>query len=250
MLPKRNKGPPASPGEKRWDRLHSVAIWLEMSYKILTHWTWLNCKKLSPRKEIFVTQEVSDSSSARLVTWHSQRAVRIAWYCHPESKEKIVPWNQHGQAQLITLPWHQGALQLLLQATALLWECFPPLWAGADSVPGPDSAQQLPRASAPGLVWGRPSTGSSPEPDVQHRLCHAGHWAGACAEPSDIPDPTYANVLLANMLHKSKWNGRFWTDKQTALREHFLPEIPAQTQNTCNLCNLSLSKAPRAKWES
>lgn len=137
MLPKRNKGPPASPGEKRWDRLHSVAIWLEMSYKILTHWTWLNCKKLSPRKEIFVTQEVSDSSSARLVTWHSQRAVRIAWYCHPESKEKIVPWNQHGQAQLITLPWHQGALQLLLQATALLWECFPPLWAGADSVPQP-----------------------------------------------------------------------------------------------------------------
>lgn len=57
-------------------------------------------------------------------------------------------------------------------------------------------------------------------------------------------------MLLANVLHKPKWNGRFWTDKQTALGEHLLPEIPAQIQNTCSLCNLSLSKAPRAKWES
>lgn len=77
--------------------------------------------------------EVSDSSSAHLVTWHSQRAVRIAWYCRPESKEKIFPWNQHGQAQSKTL-------QLLLQAAALLWECLPPLGAGTG------------QCSSPGLV--------------------------------------------------------------------------------------------------
>lgn len=70
MLPKRNKGPPVSPGEKRWDRLHSVAIWLEMSYKILTIGTWLNCKKLSPRKEVLVTQKVSGSSGARQTRLH------------------------------------------------------------------------------------------------------------------------------------------------------------------------------------
>lgn len=50
MLPKWNKGPPASSEEKRWDQLHSVAIWLDMSYKILTHWTWLNCKIFHPQR--------------------------------------------------------------------------------------------------------------------------------------------------------------------------------------------------------
>lgn len=125
---------------------------------------------------------------------------------------------------------------------------LPPLWAG--SVPRPDSAQQLAHALALGLPGGRASTGSSPEPASQHRLCHAGHWAAACAQPSDVPGPGCANVPLANVLHKSKWNGRFWSDKRTALREHFLPEIPAQTKNTCDLCNLSLSEVPRAKWES
>lgn len=65
MLPKRNKGPPASLGEKRWDWLHSVAIWLEMSYKILTHWTWLSCKKLSLRKEVFVTESLTPPALTR-----------------------------------------------------------------------------------------------------------------------------------------------------------------------------------------
>lgn len=60
-------------GEERWDQLQLVAIWLEMSYKILTHWLnrpWLNCKKLSPRKEVFVTHTVSDSSSTLQTRLH------------------------------------------------------------------------------------------------------------------------------------------------------------------------------------
>lgn len=112
MLPKWNKGPPTSLGEERWDQLQLVAIWLEMSYKILTHWLnrpWLNCKKLSPRKEVFVTHSLwLLQHSPDTATSHSQRAVRIAWYCHPESNEKTFSslmsttptwaWHRRGSA--------------------------------------------------------------------------------------------------------------------------------------------------------
>ena len=80
------------------------------------------------------------------------------------------------------------------------------------------------------------------------------HWAGDGSEPTDFGaqlhfiDPEHAHKHLANTLQKSKWTCRFWTDKQAALKDHFIPEIqPAQTPNTCHL---SLSKVPRSKWES
>lgn len=80
------------------------------------------------------------------------------------------------------------------------------------------------------------------------------HWADDFTESSDFraqlhsTDPERANRHLANTLQKSQWNCRFWTAKQAASKDYFIPEIqPAQTQNTCNL---SLSKVPRSKWES
>lgn len=175
------------------------------------------------QKEDLCYTEVSNSSSALLVTWHSQRAVRIAWYCRPESKEKILPWNQHGQAQFKTLPGPRKLCSCSSWQQPCSGNAFPFCDLGLRAQPG--SAQHWP------VLW--PWVGVR---HTKHRvfswawcpaqLYWAGHWVGACAQPSKpLPDPGCANVLLANVLHKSKRNGRFWTNKQTALREHFLPEI-------------------------
>lgn len=116
----------------------------------------------------------------------------------------------------------------------MLWECLPPLGAGTG------------QCSSPGLVWGTPSTGFSPEPDVQHRLCWAGHWAGACAQPSHVPDPGCANMLLA-MCSTSPNGMAGLTQQENCLEGAFPARNSSSNTKHVQSCNLSLSEAPRAK---
>lgn len=189
MLPKRNKGPPASSGEKRWDLLHSVAIWLDMPYKILTHWTWLNCGIFHPERRSLL-----------------HRSLRLL-----QCSSGYMTFSKSCKDRMILSSWKQG-------------EDIPmkPAWTSTiqNSVAAPAGSS---------LALGMPSPSGSWDWSVLQPWAGLGHtkhrvfsWAWCPAQAVlgralgwclcsalTCPWPWVCKHALGYVLHKPKWNGRF-----------------------------------------
>lgn len=181
-----------------------------------------------------------------VVTLRSQRAVRTAWYCRPESNEKTRSWKEHWGTQLLTQRGTGGALQ----ATALLSILTELQWIQL----GPDLEKQCFYFSTlAGLR--QASTEPSPKLGFQHKLCFAEeklnqHWSCTLRHqhPLHCTDPEYESVHLASSASKAQMKWLLWMGKRAAMKGHFLTETP-RVQNK-NTWNPSLSHVPGSKWES
>lgn len=128
-----------------------------------------------------------------VVTLRSQRAVRTAWYCRPESNEKTRSWKEHWGTQLLTQRGTGGALQ----ATALLSILTELQWIQL----GPDLEKQCFYFSTlAGLR--QASTEPSPKLGFQHKLCFAEeklnqHWSCTLRHqhPLHCTDPEYESFI-------------------------------------------------------
>lgn len=227
MLPKRNKGPPASSGEKRWDRLHSVAIWLDMPYKILTHWTWLNCGIFHPERRSLL-----------------HRSLRLL-----QCSSGYMTFSKSCKDRMILSSWKQG-------------EDIPmkPAWTSTiqNSVAAPAGSS---------LALGMPSLSGSWDWSVLQPWAALGHtkhrvfswaWCPAQAVCTGLVPVLSPHMSLTLGVQTCSWlcapqtqmEWQVWSDKKTALREHFLPEIPVQTQNMCNLATSASLRLQEPKLQT